>query len=98
MLHLVGAHMGSPSESSSFIAELIIYPRGYKSTALGVLGSATKQSAEDAAALSRCGLGVATPLLGTHAGLDLRDVLAAAGPGGLAARVAGDCSAHGNSS
>lgn len=52
---------------------------------------------EDAAALARR-LGVAgAPAALRNAGLDLSDVLAATGPGGLAARPARHCSAHGQS-
>ena len=50
----------------------------------------------DSSSHRACGAGVpGAPLSGRDAGLDLGDVLAAAGPGGLAAGLARDGSAHG---
>src|SRR4051794_17945069 len=57
-------------------------------------GSAAAEPVEPAAALA-LGLGVAgAPLVGGDHGLDLADVLAAAGPRGLGTGLAGDRSAH----
>ena len=54
-------------------------------------------AARAAGGLLGCGVLAVAPVLRRDTGLDLTDVLAAAGPGGLAAGRAADGSAHGSS-